>query len=628
MDILRGESAAGQCATPAVYDLKAESRRSRRITHGHPSLELRVIGGMLARLSPGDERAAAPTDFYDERMEAIAAAILAVPPIDDAGEFNAAIAEELEKRGTLDESQFMELAASSAKKFRPQTFADDARELKALAELRRLVLAAEDIADAAKISGTVEAAHDRIREIVARLDLSPVSVHPDDAAPLPDWGAGRPKGMAADAFHGPVGELVTKLAPHTEAASAAVLVSILAGLGNAMGRGPHVMTGAARHGLNEFVLVVGDTGSGRKGTSWGVAKTVLSHVDAGWAGRCIRSGLSSGEGLKHAIRDPVHKFSVKAQAEEMVDPGIDDKRLLCVEPEFSAILAHFRREGNVLRDTLRQAWDGENLGAMTRQDSLTVTNPHVSLIAHITPDELRARLEETDVANGLINRFVVIHSHSDKCLPLAGALPESTLEEYGRILGAAVHHAKSVGEVRLSAEAEAIWAGGMYQALHRSTPGRLGDVLQRGAPHVLRMAAIFALADCRDRIGPEHLRAASAVWEYATRSAACVFGDATGNRVADTILERLREIAPDGMTRSEVGRKIFGDHKAKDVGAALAMLVQAGKIREETIPTGGKPARKYYATAEGETYHANPAFHAGGTENQNGDAPKRLKVVV
>ncbi|MBI4512277.1 MAG: hypothetical protein HY698_21770 [Deltaproteobacteria bacterium] len=41
----------------------------------------------------------------------------------------------------------------------------------------------------------------------------------------------------------------------------------------------------------------------------------------------------------------------------VVDPGVDDKRLLVIETEFARVLQVHTREGNTLSDIIRQAWD-------------------------------------------------------------------------------------------------------------------------------------------------------------------------------------------------------------------------------------------------------------------------------
>jgi hypothetical protein len=74
-------------------------------------------------------------------------------------------------------------------------------------------------------------------------------------------------------LHGPAGEFVERTAPHTEADPIALLAQFLVAFGAAAGRHVHYAVEATRHHLNEFVILVGPSGKGRKGSSW-------DHVDA------------------------------------------------------------------------------------------------------------------------------------------------------------------------------------------------------------------------------------------------------------------------------------------------------------------------------------------------------------
>ena len=56
----------------------------------------------------------------------------------------------------------------------------------------------------------------------------------------------------------------------------------------------------------------------------------------------------------------------------------------------------------------------------------------------------------------------------------------------------------------------------------------------------MRLAALYAVMDKSKTIEKEHLMAALALWHYAEASARYIFGDATGDRVADRIMEALR----------------------------------------------------------------------------------------
>jgi hypothetical protein len=70
------------------------------------------------------------------------------------------------------------------------------------------------------------------------------------------------------ALHGLAGDVVKTIEPHTEADGPALLSQFLVALGNVVGRGPYYQVEATPHHLNLFLVVVGATSSGRKGTSW------------------------------------------------------------------------------------------------------------------------------------------------------------------------------------------------------------------------------------------------------------------------------------------------------------------------------------------------------------------------
>ena len=85
------------------------------------------------------------------------------------------------------------------------------------------------------------------------------------------------------------------------------------------------------------------------------------------------------------------------------------------------------------------------------------------------------------------------------------------------------------------------------------------EALARGEAITLRFALVYALLDRSPVIGADHLVAALALWQYAEDSARHVFGDATGDPVADRVLAALRRGG--AMAQDEV-RDLFGRHSA------------------------------------------------------------------
>lgn len=383
--------------------------------------------------------------------------------------------------------------------------------------------------------------------------------------------------LAKEALHGVAGEYVDRLAPHTEADSVAVLVTFVVAFGNVGGRNSFVRVENDRHHANLFACIVGATSNGRKGTSAGQALRLFEAVDHEWRVGRIVSGLSSGEGLIHHLQG------------DDAESANADRRAFVLESEFASVLRVAEREGNTITAQLRSAWDGSTLRVLTRRQPLRVDDAHVSIVGHITRDELRRYLQRTEIANGLANRFLWVAARRSKMLPEGGAAHLIDWSILARDLRAAVEFARSAGEVRKSSGAVELWAS-VYGDLTADTPGLLGAVIGRGAAQVLRLSLCYALLDRSNTIRPEHLAAALALWEYADESARWIFGDATGDRDADRILEAARTAAPEGVTMTYISSELFGRNRpASRIAEAVRLLEAAGLVAaDRRLGTGGR----------------------------------------
>jgi hypothetical protein len=203
---------------------------------------------------------------------------------------------------------------------------------------------------------------------------------------------GWPDPPKSQAFHGLAGDFVRTVEPHSEADQVALLTQLLVGIENVVGRGPHFMVEADRHAPNLFVVEVGVTSKGRKGMSWNRVKAALQRVDAAWVDNKIISGLSSGEGLIWQVRDSNDAEECAEENPFAPGAGVADKRLLVFEGEFSSVLKVAVRQGSTLSATLRQAYDCGDLRILTKNSPAKATGAHISIVGHITRDELRRHL--------------------------------------------------------------------------------------------------------------------------------------------------------------------------------------------------------------------------------------------
>src|SRR5262249_27074466 len=105
------------------------------------------------------------------------------------------------------------------------------------------------------------------------------------------------------AFQGILGELALAVAEETEANLAFVLAQLLAMFGACVGRGPHFIMSGTRHYMNLFFLLIGLSGSSRKGTSADVSRAIFGKVDEPFVNDNVIDGLNSGAGLLYQLRD-------------------------------------------------------------------------------------------------------------------------------------------------------------------------------------------------------------------------------------------------------------------------------------------------------------------------------------
>lgn len=386
----------------------------------------------------------------------------------------------------------------------------------------------------------------------------------------PDPKAHWPAPLEDAAFHGPLGTVVRGIEPHSEADVAALLAHALAIAGAYVGPRVHARAGDMPHPPRFFGAIVGDTSKGRKGTS--AAPFRASMTDADYPVR-IASGLSSAEGLVHQVRDCVEKWNAKKQAYEIVDPGINDKRLVIIEGELATLLRRMEREGNAISATLRDVWDTGNLETLVKQNPTRATGAHINVVAHITFEELREYLHPTEVSSGFANRFLWFAAKRSKFLPRGGNAPQAVLVAYATALDRAREWilAESIGELDWSADAGAQWDVG-YPELSAGVMGLYGQATQRAEAQVLRLAVLYAALDCSTTLELAHLEAGLAVWRYCNDSARWIFGARTGNPTADTIIAALR--ANGEMTRSDISNLFHRNTRADKIGEGLGLLLK------------------------------------------------------
>src|SRR5262245_35796590 len=408
---------------------------------------------------------------------------------------------------------------------------------------------------------------------------------------------------AGVAFHGLAGDLVRVIEPHSEGDPVGILIQALVAFGSCIGRTAHFIVEQDVHYLNLFCVLVGVSSKGRKGSSWSRVRRLFGGVDPEWEKDRVKSGVVSGEGVIWAVRDAIEKEEPIKEKRRVVgyqtvrvDRGVADKRLLCYEPEFASVLKLAEREGNTTSTTLRQAWDRGDLETLAKNNPARATAAHISIIGHITAEELRRYLSATEQANGFGNRFLWLLVKRSKSLPEGGSPEPGALADLAAEFQEAARFARSVGEVGFDVGGRALWHS-VYAELSEGKPGLWGAMTARAEAQVRRLACLYALLDRSPQVGDLHLRAALALWAYAEESVRLVFGDALGDGVADEILRLLRS-SPRGQTREEIRNYFSGHKRSPDISRALALLESCRLAHCVMEATNGRSAERWFAGPE------------------------------
>jgi hypothetical protein len=407
------------------------------------------------------------------------------------------------------------------------------------------------------------------------------------APSTPPQPSASPNPILSDAaLYGVAGLAVRGLAPHSEAHPAAILLQLLAAFGNAVGPAPHCMVDATRHGLNLFVVLVGESSKARKGTSWNQIRRLFAEVDRPWVTERVTTARLTPAALIYSLRD---------------QQPATDRRLLALSEEFAAVLHSLRRAKGHLSPLLRCAWDSGDLRSLGGLHPIQATGTHISLIAHITQRELAENLHPTEAHNGFANRCLWTGVQRSQCLPEGGNLDAHELSAVAAELRRALDWVGDAHTIRLvrDDQARALWHD-CYPALSQVRPGLYGAATSRAEAQVLRLSAIYAVLDCSPIIGLPHLQAALAVWDYCSASASLFFGTVDRRPHRRPYPRSHQRIHRRLLSRNQMSALFHGHLSSSRIEAALEQLISLGAIYQSSQPSGGRPSTLWSAIPESE----------------------------
>jgi hypothetical protein len=422
--------------------------------------------------------------------------------------------------------------------------------------------------------------------------------------------------LDARALYGLPGEFVRLVAKHTEADTAAVLAQMLIAYGNLVSTKPYVWTDANKQRTNEYVLIVGDSAVGRKQVGASVANFATHNFDEEWQRRKdTGNGFGSGEAIIATLADYA--------SDKM--PGTPDKRLVIQEGEFAGILTVANRPGSVLGAILRNAWDCRPLSNNTKEGvlkslQLRVSEPRISLSAHITKEELKKLLRPVDIDNGFMNRMLVICSRRSQVLPRSTLHTVDFAPIQNKIRGV-YHAALRIEEMVWSAAAAAAFDSLYYYFAENVHRGMLAKLCTRAEAHIVRLSMIYALFDGSATIRYQHLAAACALWQYVEDSMFYIYGDTT-SAYADLIVSMIRVKGP--MSREDTFKEFDKFMPRMDIKTTVDSLVESGQLISVKEPTRTKPKNMLH-TAGGATRRNILQFFQEDVVDETVERPMPLK---
>lgn len=439
-------------------------------------------------------------------------------------------------------------------------------------------------------------ADDPTTTVTASEDAAP-GVDPGEARALAEIARARAALPPIDpaAFDCYLGTVVDAVAEWTEGDPVNVLASLLCVAGVHLGQGPHVRAGDDVHPLLVWPLIVGRTNSGRKGAGWSSAKRIATTTAPDFMTTNLRSGLTSGEGLaamftddpteKPANDDDTGDVTRARRAGGRLPPG--DRRLLVFEAEWAGVMARMKREGNSLSATLRGAWEGGDLSTLTVTSRIAPTS-HIGILAHITPEEFRAKVSASDLAGGTYNRFLPVMVSRSQFLPGGQGAPDLIVKGLGADMAERLESGGKLGSLGFTPAGTELWRK-LYVEFgsdHGDTP-QVEQFISRAAPNCLRIAAIHAALDQANAIDAHHLVAAAALVRYSIASARTALTNASD---AGKLIGYLTAAGAEGRTRDQIRSECF--HRNKTVAEVQPMLDQLVASDQVVVtkrpPAGGK----------------------------------------
>ncbi|WP_433332483.1 DUF3987 domain-containing protein [Spirillospora sp. CA-294931] len=381
------------------------------------------------------------------------------------------------------------------------------------------------------------------------------------------------------AFDNPFGDLAEALDPYCEGAKVGVMVTLMSAFSAYVGPEVRVETGRGTSPLACWFVLVGASGKGRKGATARASLPVIKMGFKAWGAAHIVHGIpATGLGFMTELTE--HHGS----------------SLFVIEEEMDTFVSNAKRDVKV-GVYLRKSWDGETLAHKTAKVDMQVASPHIGFVGHVQPKNWGAISGSKDATGGTYNRFLAVYVEKSKTVPVFGGpnTTEVVRVTSGKLQSLGFWARESQPVVKVPADVAVLFEEHHRPVCEGLTEENeaLSEMAERALAYLVRISALYALADRRTEIAVEDLDSALALIKYSVDSVRYVLPETGGESISQKILCALENnidletMEPLPMSMTEVWDVVGRNVKRTEILRALTQLPQVERFQGES--SGGRP---------------------------------------
>lgn len=388
-------------------------------------------------------------------------------------------------------------------------------------------------------------------------------------------------------YQGATAEYIDIMAPCTEAPEQFHLGGFLAMNGALAGRVAYTPYASKTVYANQYVILVGPTGTSKKDTAIRFATEKFGELETVFSSGIMRTAPRWSK-LDDAGSDVALLKFLR-----------DNPNTLLVVPELSALIAKMRSKGReALFDIMLTLWDANpRYQNVTLATPLEVHNPTLSWLAAIQPARLRAAMSEQILSSGFMNRPLIIpgdalgplHDPPSVNVSASRALLEEIVSRYDDMATLAAGSGPLA--LPMSPDCKDAWRAYYERNWYQSKRNpEAGETNSRHPDLVRKVALHYALTDLSTRSLPSalewrHMEAAIAVLDWKAKHVDLLMSEWGGTdetRIEARILAALERHGALSARRLKQLTYIKGV-PTSIWNRALTSLEKSGDVRETAV---------------------------------------------